>query len=64
MGSRPLMLKNKSQPFIRVKDKSLSCFATDKEGTKTVFIGRTMLGNVFIRESICVFDTVRDVILA
>ena len=56
MGSRPLMLKNKSQPFIRVKYKSLSCFATDEQGTKAVFTGRTMLGSIF--------DTVRDVILA
>ena len=33
IGSQPLMLKNRSQPFIEDKDGSLSCFAPDKERT-------------------------------
>jgi hypothetical protein len=36
MRSWPLILENKCQSFIGAKDKSLSCFATKKGGTKVV----------------------------
>jgi len=59
MRSQLLMLDNISQPFIRVKDKSLSYSTTDKGRTKVVFVGKTMLGSVFMRYYADVFSTIR-----
>ena len=49
------MLENRSYQFIGVKEKILSCFATDKGRTRDAFPDKTMLNNVFGRESTVVF---------
>lgn len=64
MRSQLLMLDNRSQPFIRAKDKSLSYCATNKGRTGVVFVGRTMLGSVFRRYYVDVFNTIRVGIIA
>jgi hypothetical protein len=50
--SQYLMLKNRSQLFIKVNNKSLLNFAIDKRKHKIVFINRAVLSNVFRRESL------------
>jgi hypothetical protein len=44
-------------------DKNLYCFPTNKWRIKIVFIGRTMLGSVFGRESVGVYNVFKDGIL-
>jgi hypothetical protein len=58
------MLDNRSQPFIRAKDKSLSYSATNKGRTKVVFVGKTMLGSHFRRYYADNFSTIRVGIIA
>jgi hypothetical protein len=50
MGSRCLMLRNKSQSFIKSNDKSLSCFVTIKEEHKVIFTGKAVISSVFRKE--------------
>jgi len=59
-----MMLRNKSQPFIKTKNKKF-CFALQliKEGYKTVFVSRAVLDSVFERESACIFSSIRAGIL-
>lgn len=49
MGSQSLMLENRSQSFIEIKNKSLSCSATDKERTR-VFLQAEQCCIVFFKE--------------
>jgi len=63
IGYWPLMLENRSQPFIAAKNKSLSWSATNNRGTKAIFTGRIVLGSFSKRESAGGFDAIRGGIL-
>jgi len=58
IGYWPLMLKNRSHPFITAKNKSLSWSTTDNKGTKAIFAG-----SFSRRESTSGFDVIRGGIL-
>jgi len=53
IGSWLLMLRNRSQSFIK------SSSATDKGGCMDVFVGRTILSSVFGREFVSVFNAIK-----